>query len=66
MENSQFNLSNDNLTIQTQGAFDRIRETLIKNHSDDLDSIIYNLERLLIKARQIKTEISIDISGDFQ
>lgn len=54
-----------NLTTQTQGAFDRIKDVLIHESPDDLNLIIENLEYLLVKARQIKNEVSINSSGNY-
>jgi hypothetical protein len=54
------------LTSQTQGAFDRINDVLVHDSADDLDQIIGNLKHLLDKATQIKTELSVTLSGDYQ
>jgi hypothetical protein len=54
------------LTTQTQGAFDRIEDVLVHDSTDNLDLIIEHLQYLLVRAQEIKTELSVTISGDYQ
>jgi hypothetical protein len=54
------------LTTQTQGAFDRIEDVLVHDSTDNLDLIIERLQYLLVRAQEIKTELSVTISGDYQ
>lgn len=56
----------DKLTIQTKAAFERINDSLKHDCSDDLETMIYNLEVLLVRAKQIQTETMINQSGGFQ
>jgi hypothetical protein len=58
-------MDNQSLTTQTQGAFDRIKDSLIHNSSDDLDEMIANLEYLLVKAKEIRNELKINETGGF-
>lgn len=52
----------NNQTLQTQAAFDRIKDSLMGKTTDDLDEIIETLEQLLNKAKKIK---NICKSSDF-
>lgn len=56
----------NDLSLQTKAAFERIQHSLKYDYDDPLDEIIYNLETLLVRARQIKNEINTNRSGDFQ
>ena len=58
---------NNKLTIQTLGAFDRIRDSLKHDAiQDDLDAIIENLTELLNKAKEIKDAEMQNVTGDYQ
>jgi hypothetical protein len=51
----------ENLTIQTIAAFQRIQESLLGKTEDNFDELIFNLNYLLKKAKDIQN-ISAEIN----
>lgn len=54
----------DNLTLQTASAFERIYEALMGKTDDDLNILSLHLEELLRKSKEIKEVSACLISGD--
>lgn len=54
----------ENLTLQTEAAFERVYDALLGKTSDDLNILMIKLEDLSTKAKEIKEISACLLTGD--